>query len=169
MTLRERGHHLVDQISEEDLPVVERMLRGLVREEPASPAAALAEATVQEIQLELIRRTDLEAFRGERVVAALTAHRDLWEAVLFDSLGVARPGSLPAAGLIKLRDLSQNFWNVDTLYILCPDAGCAHRLAAAVESEDWGGMTNVHDDEEEVESTLGGSGRGQAIVTIWWD
>lgn len=129
----------------------------------------LTEATVQEIQLELIRRTDFNAFHGERVVAALTAHRGLWEAVLMDRFCFSNPGRLPRSGLIKLRDLSDNLWNVDTLYVLCPDATSARRLAEAVETEDWGGMVQVHDDEDDVEDALGGTGQPYAVVSIWWD
>src|SRR5436305_1571424 len=44
----------------------------------------LRDATVQEIQLELIRRTRFNAFDGERVLASLLEHRDLWLAVLLD-------------------------------------------------------------------------------------
>jgi hypothetical protein len=129
----------------------------------------LTEATVQEIQLELIRRTQFNAFDGERVVAALAKHRDLWEAVLMDRFCFSNPGGLPSAGLIKLRDLADNYWNVDTLYVLCPDAARARQLGELAESEGWGELVTVHDDEREVESALGGSGRRQAVVSIWWD
>jgi hypothetical protein len=129
----------------------------------------LTEATVQEIQLELIRRTRYNAFDGERVAAALNAHPDLWEAVLLDRPGVAQPGQLPTAGLIKLRDLSSNHWNADTLYILCPDPARARLLGAIIETEDWGGMVRVLDNEAAVERALGGTGRPHAIVEVWWD
>jgi len=81
----------------------------------------LREATVQQIQLELIRRTRFNAFNGKQVVAALRAHPDLWEAVLMDRNSFSNPGRLPSMGLIKWRDLSGNLWNVDTLYVLTPD------------------------------------------------
>jgi hypothetical protein len=129
----------------------------------------LTEATVQEIQLELIRRTQFNAFDGERVAAALKAHHDLWEAVLMERFGLSQPARLPRAGLIKLRDLAGNYWNVDTLYILCPDAARARQLREIAETEDWGGMVQVHDDEAEVGRALGGSGRPHAIVSVWWD
>src|SRR5207253_387024 len=106
----------------------------------------LTEASVQEIQLELIRRTRFNAFDGERVVAALERHRDLWEAVLMDRSCFSDPGRLPLAGLIKLRDLSHNYWNVDTLYILCPDAARARRLGELAETEGWGELVTVHED-----------------------
>jgi hypothetical protein len=129
----------------------------------------LTEATVQEIQLELIRRTQFNAFDGERVVAALMTHRDLWESVLMDRFCFSNPGRLPSAGLIKLRDLADNYWNVDTLYLLCPDAASARQLGEMAEMEGWGEMVQVHDDDQEVQSALGGTGRPHAIVSIWWD
>lgn len=129
----------------------------------------LTEATIQEIQLELIRRAGFNACDGERVVKSLERHRELWEAVLMDRLGVTGTGGLAASGLIKLRDLSDNYWNVDTLYILCPDAARARRLAEIIESEDWGGMVQLHDREDAVQRALGGGDRSAAIVSVWWD
>src|SRR5215471_17883930 len=82
---------------------------------------SLRDASVQEIQLELLRRTKFNAFDRERVYASLMAHRDLWLAVLLDRPGVANyaePGLPLMSGLIKLRDLPDNIWNADTLYIL---------------------------------------------------
>ena len=133
-------------------------------------ADALAKATAQEIQLELIRRRKVEAFDGERVVATLMAHRDLWEAVMMDRLAISNPGRLPAMGLIKLRDLPYDEWNVDTLYILAPNAESARKLAAISEWQDSGGMVQVHDDERDVQSALGGTvNRQHAVASIWWD
>src|SRR5437764_284351 len=72
----------------------------------------LTEASVQEIQLELIRRWRFNQFDGPKVVASLRAHRKLWRAVLMDRLGfISRDGH--HWGLIKLRDLPGNTWNVD--------------------------------------------------------
>src|SRR5438105_64058 len=115
----------------------------MLMEEVMMPSL-LTEATVQEIQLELIRRTQFNAFDGERIVAALKTHCDLWTAVLMERLGLSQSGRLPPAGLIKLRDLAGNYWNVDTLYILCPDTPRARRLGDIAETEDWGGMVQVH-------------------------
>src|SRR5438046_10200645 len=87
----------------------------------ALPNPTLRDATVQEIQLELIRRTSFNALDGEKVCASLLKHRDLWQAVLLDRPGVAdysRPRQLLTSGLIKLRDLDGNSWNADHLVIL---------------------------------------------------
>lgn len=127
----------------------------------------LREATIQEIQLELIRRTQFNAFDGNRVAAALRSNRHLWKAVMMDSIGISQPGRLPMGGLIKLRDLPENFWNVDTLYVLSQDRASAHQLAEM--AEDWGGMVQIFERRDEVESALGGSGIPSVIVSIWWD
>lgn len=127
----------------------------------------LVEATVQEIQLELIRRSQFNAFYGEKVVSALLAHQDLWQAVIMDSFCFSNPGKLPSGGLIKLRDLHHNHWNVDTIYILTPDASSAHQLAHI--AEDWAGMVRVFEDAENIQATLGGAPGKPAIVSVWWD
>ena len=129
----------------------------------------LSEATAQDIQLELIRRWQYNAFDGERVAAKLWEHRDLWEAVMMDRLAISDPGRLPAMGLIKLRDLPYNEWNVDTLYILTPDKEAAKRLAEIFKMEEWGGMVQVHDDPRDVNSALGSGREERAVVAIWWD
>jgi len=127
----------------------------------------LQEATVQEIQLELIRRTNFNAFHGGEIAAVLQANQHLWEAVIFDSLCTSRSDQLLIGGLIKLRDLPENIWNVDTLYILSPNMASANQLAEM--GEEWGGMVHVFENRDEVESALGGSGIPSMIVSIWWD
>ncbi len=117
----------------------------------------LTEATVQEIQLELIRRHQHNYFDGQEVAEDLMAHRDWWEAVLMDT----------SAGLVKLRDLGDNFWNVDTLYILATDEPNARRLAKL--GERWSADSVIVYDEEETEWELGGGIEEQRLVTMWWD
>ena len=129
----------------------------------------LTEATIQEIQLELIRRTRFNAFDGPRVLAGLNAHRNLWDAVLLDRFGIAKPGKLPMMGLIKLRDLPTNIWNVDKLFILTPNVTSAKKLTKIVKNEDWGGMVLLHSDREELDNALGGTIEPHAVVSIWWD
>ncbi len=117
----------------------------------------LTEATVQEIQLELIRRHQHNYFEGEEVAEDLTAHREWWEAVLMDT----------SAGLVKLRDLEKNLWNVDTLYILATNELSARRLARL--GERWLADTVSVYEEEETERELGGGIEQQRLVTMWWD
>lgn len=99
----------------------------------------LSEASVQEIQLELIRRTNFNAFDGGRVAASLEKNRTLGESAMLDRFCISHPGHLPKMGLLKLRDLSANIWNADTLYLLTPTVHAASQLANLIELEDWGG------------------------------
>jgi hypothetical protein len=106
----------------------------------------LRDASVQEIQLELLRRTRFNALDGERVVASLLKHRHLWRAILLDRPGVpnfTKPGWLLTAGLIKLRDLPDNLWNADTLFLLTPTHRDAEELARIADEENWGGEIQV--------------------------
>jgi hypothetical protein len=129
----------------------------------------LVEASVQEIQLELIRRRNFNAFNGERVAATLLKHRELWEAVMMDRLAISNPGLLPTLGMLKLRDLPHGDWNVDTLYILTSNQQNAEKLAEIFCTRSWGGMIDIHTDPGDVDSAIGGCEPGQAIVAIWWD
>ncbi len=138
-----------------------------------SDSILLREATVQEIQLELIRRTKYNAFDGERIYASLMKHRELWQAVLLDRPGLAnyqKPRHLLMSGLIKLRDLDDNLWNADTLFILTAKREQAVQLARIIEEEDWGGEKPiVHDDQEEIDYALGTGRQEYGLLSIWWD
>ena len=129
----------------------------------------LSQATVQEIQLELVRRTSFNGFDGERVVASLLAHRNLWEAVMIGRIPVNGPPGLPRSGLIPLRDMPHNFWNMDTLYVLVPDANRARQLARVIKSEHWGGDLGVFANQEEVDDALGSGRETRAVIRVWWD
>jgi hypothetical protein len=129
----------------------------------------LCEATVQEVRLELIRRTLFNAFHGETVANTLLEHRPLWEAVILDRCCFFNGGKLPSGGLIKLRDLSENQWNVDTLFVLTPNARSAQELVRLAEKDGWGGEVFVYDDPEDVDRALGDSDEGRVVVKFWWD
>ncbi len=64
---------------------------------------------LQLIQFELMEHVSLEGFDARRIINDLITHRDLWEAVIM------MPD--PNWSLLHLRDLSENKWNVDCLYI----------------------------------------------------
>ena len=128
----------------------------------------LADATCLEIQLELIRRRKFNAFSGERVASALLEYRDLWDAVMMDRLAISNPGRLPSLGMVKLRDLARNDWNVDTLYILARNQENADKLAQLFNNPEWGALADVHSDREDVDDALAGAKPGQSIVIVWW-
>ena len=132
----------------------------------------LTTATVQEIQLELLRRTRFNALDGERVAASLLAHRELWLAVLLDRAGVpdySKPSRLLVLGLVKLRDLPDNFWNADTLFVQTETWAQAGELARIAEEEDWGGEVCVHKSQEEIDRALGTGRDEYGLLTVWWD
>ena len=133
---------------------------------------SLRDASVQDIQLELIRRTKFNAMDGERIVASLLAYRGLWLATLLDRPGVpdyTKPGRLLTAGLIKLRDLPDNYWNADKLFLLTENREQARRLAQIAEEEDWGGMVHLYLDQEETDRALGTGREEYGLLSIWWD
>ena len=137
-----------------------------------TPSPSLRDATVQDIQLELIRRTAFNAFDGERVCESLLRHRGLWEAVLLDQPGLPnylRPGSLLMNGLIKLRDLLHNTWNADTLFVLTRTADAARELARIAKVDRWGGEVRIHDDQSELNNALGVSSPEYGLLSVWWD
>jgi hypothetical protein len=106
----------------------------------------LRSASVQDIQLELLRRTKFNALDGERVAASLLRHRDVWLAALLDRPGVpnyAEPGLLLMSELIKLGDLPENLWNADTVFVLTQTHEQARQMARIAEEEDWGGEVQV--------------------------
>jgi hypothetical protein len=132
----------------------------------------LRDATVQDIQLELIRRTQYNAFDGERVAASLLKHRDLWLAVILDRFGhanYAEPRLLLTSSLIKLRDLSGNFWNADTLFVLTKTKQNAKEFARIADEEGWAEEIHVYDDDKEISGALGAYGVDYGLVSIWWD
>lgn len=127
---------------------------------------------MQDIQLELIRRTTFNDFDGEEVCELLARHRGLWRAALLDRVGVpnyAEPTRLLTGGLIKLRDLKDNVWNADTLFVLTKSIAAARELAAAFEAAEMGAMPEVHDDMAENDNAMGTGRQTYGILTVWWD
>ncbi len=129
------------------------------------PSTPLATATVQDIHLELIRRSEHNAFHGARVLADLLTHRQDWQAVLFDTYGLATDRGVPTR-LLKLRDMASNDYNADTLYILAVDAAAAQRLTALAEA--WGAEPRIYS-QEDTERALGTSCADECLVQMWWD
>ena len=125
----------------------------------------LTTATVQELHLELIRRTQHNNFDGAQVLADLLANREAWQAVLFDTYALAMSGR--TSSLIKLRDMADNIYNVDSLFILAVNEESAHRLASL--AEPWLADTVQVYSQEETDSLLGGCDDHLRLVVMWWD
>src|SRR5688572_10964799 len=130
----------------------------------------LAEATMQEIQFELLRRSSFNALDGPKVVEGLYRYRDLWRSIIFDRIGFCGKGHLPTSSLIKLRDLPHNYWNADTLYILTGSMADARRLADIIREEDWAAEVVVHQEAKEIADLLGSDFREDVgLIRLWWD
>lgn len=135
-------------------------------------SSLLRDASVQEIQLELLRRSRYNALDGERVYASLLRHRHLWLAAVLDRSGIpdpSEPGKALTGDLIKLRDLPRNLWNADTLFLLTVSLDQARALARIAEEEDWAGDVQVYEDPGEIGRALGMSPSGYGLLSVWWD
>jgi hypothetical protein len=132
----------------------------------------LRDASVQDIQMELLRRSRFNAMDGQRVADSLLRHRDLWLSALLDRQGVAnyeKPSRLLMMGLIKLRDLSDNFWNADTLFILTANHDQARQLARIAEEEEWSGEVVLIESQDEIDGALGTGRDEYGLLYVWWD
>jgi hypothetical protein len=138
--------------------------------EPNFSGKRLSDATVQEIHLELFRRSIAAEFAVDRFIEILLANRHLWRGLLIDRLGVSERGHrLQPSSMIKLRDIDQNFWNADTLHLLCPNRQAAEELVAKLPMEEFACMPSIEDDPQVVDRALGGGDDGAVILQFWWD
>jgi hypothetical protein len=62
--------------------------------------------TIQDLHFELMRRASFGNFDGEMVVNILKEHRDLWKGAIMGRYD-----------LLALRDISNDQWNVNTLFL----------------------------------------------------
>ena len=114
----------------------------------------------QKFQLEIIARTNFNLCNGKLVAKLLRENRRMWRAAL-----------LPL-NLISLRDLDEDFWHADTLYIYAEE-GFEHALEELVNEQFkadevyWIGGSGAVD-------IMGASGEGfeeksQVVLSAWWD
>lgn len=125
---------------------------------------------IQELNLELIKNASFNDFDGEKVVKDLLANKELWRGVVMDrgayrALSNGEKGLEPVC-LIKLRDIEDGYWNVDTLYIL-PVAGKEKELEMLAKT--WAADEVDYLGEAQSGSLLGGSMKPANILRIWWD
>jgi hypothetical protein len=139
--------------------------------ERAGEPISILDATVQELQLELLRRTSFNSMYGERVCKSLLDNRSLWTSALFDRLPhwTDTYRHLPPSWLVKLRDLDRNIWNVDHLILLTDALEKARALVELTETDDWFADVTLYDDPDLVSMTLGRWRHPQFIVTESWD
>jgi len=123
---------------------------------------------IQRLQLELIRNASFNNFDGEQVVKDLVENKELWEGVVMWREAFSR-----RIDLICLRDISQDVWNVDTLYILVESEEKLNKLLQIVAT--WNADEVDVIKGEEAQDLLGFWSREDAekglpiIVRVWWD
>ena len=113
----------------------------------------LEQASVQEIQLELVRRA-LEPLddRPSGVADWLEENPERWEAVLIDRICLRPKLDHPPLGyLVKLRDLPSDEWNCDLLWLLTKDKSLVEEFADR--ELDWGGEVKIYDPEKLMSSS----------------
>jgi hypothetical protein len=130
----------------------------------------LSAATVQELQLELFRRSVVSESEAGRFTQILLDSQDLWRGLIIDRLGISEGGHwLQPCSMIKLRNIHENYWNADTVFILCPSFDAARILAARFPPDQFATMIDIKEDLNEVDRALGGSDAGLVILRAWWD
>jgi hypothetical protein len=123
---------------------------------PQLPEKKISEA--QQIQLDIIAKTNFNFFNGRRIAEWLKENHRMWRAVL-----------LPL-DFISLRDMDDGHWHADTLYIY-PEDGWQFKLeeimkeqfgadetlwVSGAQAADMLGMTEVED-------------KSYVILEAWWD
>ena len=113
---------------------------------------------VQELQFELMKLASFNEFDGDMVVEDLKAHSDLWKGVIMDREGyVEKPHCVSLTlDFIKLRDIEDDYWNIDTIFIK-PVEGKEKQLEAIAKK--WGA-----DEVDWIEKTDAGK-----VLRVWFD
>lgn len=116
---------------------------------------------IQQLLIGLMREASFNSFDGDFVADSLIEHRDLWRGFLIDH-----------DDLIKLRDLPDECWNVDTLWIL-PALGKEDAIEQLARDQwhadevDWIGGEEACGLLGSYSSTTRKNPR--AILRCWWD
>lgn len=124
--------------------------------EPPLPEKKISES--QQIQLDIIAKTNFNFFNGRKIAEWLRENHEMWRAVL-----------LPL-NLISLRDMDDDHWHADTLYIY-PEDGWGFKLEEIMREQFQADETRWIGGET-AEDMLGTSEMGDksyVILEAWWD
>lgn len=115
-------------------------------------------SAAQQIQLDIIAKTNFNFFNGERIAKWLRENHKMWRAVL-----------LPL-NFISLRDMDDGHWHADTLYIY-PENGWQFQLEEVMREQfnadeiQWiGGLEAV-----DMLGTTDVEHKSRVILSVWWD
>ena len=123
---------------------------------PQLPEKKISEA--QQIQLDIIAKTNFNFFHGERIAKWLRENHKMWRAVM-----------LPL-NFISLRDMGDGHWHADTLYIY-PEDGWQFELEEVMK-EQFGADETRWIGGETAGDMLGTSeidDKSYVILEAWWD
>lgn len=113
--------------------------------------ATLQPPTMQDLYLEILRRSVCNSLNGQRVYDDLMAHRDLWQS--------AYPVRESGGNEVTLRDLASDAHDVDTLYLRSTEE---HEAALSKIARKW--RADEFDAEQDKYAD-----KGVMLVRIWWD
>jgi hypothetical protein len=128
----------------------------IIRPEPEPPAKKISEA--QQIQLDIIAKTNFNLFNGRGIAKWLKENHRMWKAVL-----------LPL-DFISLRDMDEGHWHADTLYIY-PEDGWQFKLEEVMREQfkadeiRWIGGESAGD----MLGTSEVDDKSYVILEAWWD
>jgi hypothetical protein len=112
----------------------------------------------QQIQLDIIAKTNFNFFNGKRIAEWLKENHKMWRAVMMP------------LGFISLRDMADGRWHADTLYIY-PEDSWGFKLEEIMREQfqadeiSWiGGET-----AEEMLGTSEVGDKPYVILEAWWD
>ena len=128
----------------------------IIPPKPQLPEKKISES--QQIQLDIIAKTNFNFFNGRRIAEWLKENHKMWRAVL-----------LPL-DFISLRDMADGHWHADTLYIY-PEDGWGFKLEEIMREQFQADETSWIGGET-AEDMLGTSEVGDksyVILEAWWD
>lgn len=124
---------------------------------------------VQKLQMELMKFATFNNFDGQYISKSLESNADLWIGFVMDRSSYcfhAKKESYEKIDLIKLRDISDNYWNVDTLYILTSPEMSKKLFKLA---KKWGADEIRWVEPREAAQMLGVGTTSNYILRVWWD
>lgn len=133
-----------------------------------TPAGA---PSVQDLHMEILSRSGFNSFRGDRVAASLSKHRDLWRAVAFGRLRTKLEGTAaehqPPVWLNTVTEMARGYWNADEVWVVAPDAEAAKKVRFIGEVHWFADNITTLDGAEA--RRVAGVVAPACVVELWWD
>lgn len=125
------------------------------------------DTTIQNLQFALIEKASFNEFNGEQVVKDLRENDDLWHGVIMDRAGYSgKYHDVEPIDLIKLRDIGDEFWNVDTIYIY---SNGKNDYKLELLAHKWNADEISWIEGDKASALLGAWPGEKRILRCWWD